>query len=56
MTVLRGLREALVLFVIAVVVVAATAAVWVALAGGEFTSVSVSPRSSPEGCWGSPVT
>lgn len=38
MTVLRGLREALVLFVIAVVVVAAAAAVWVALAGGEFTS------------------
>ncbi|SCL45606.1 hypothetical protein GA0070606_0803 [Micromonospora citrea] len=36
MTVVRGLREALVLFVIALVVVAASAGIWVAVAGGDF--------------------
>lgn len=38
MTVVRGLREALVLFVIAVLVVAAAVALWVAVAGGDYTS------------------
>ncbi|MCW3815182.1 hypothetical protein ONA91_12020 [Micromonospora sp. DR5-3] len=38
MTVLKGLREALVLLVIALVVVAAGAGVWVAVSGGEFVS------------------
>ncbi|MFC0508832.1 hypothetical protein [Micromonospora costi] len=38
MTVLRGLREALVLLVIALVVIAVAAAVWVAVAGGGFAS------------------
>ncbi|MEU8261818.1 hypothetical protein AB0C02_14505 [Micromonospora sp. NPDC048999] len=38
MTVLRGLREALVLFVIALVVVAVAAGVWVAVSGGEFVT------------------
>jgi hypothetical protein len=36
MTVVRGLREAPVLFVIALVVVAAAAGLWVALSGGDF--------------------
>ncbi|NYH41207.1 hypothetical protein HNR22_000934 [Micromonospora jinlongensis] len=38
MTVVRGLREALVLFVIAALVVAVAAALWVAVAGGDYTS------------------
>ncbi|MFJ6166760.1 hypothetical protein ACIQH6_16705 [Micromonospora orduensis] len=38
MTVVRGLREALVLFVIAVLVVAAAVALWVVVAGGDYTS------------------
>ncbi|MFF5054982.1 hypothetical protein ACFY1S_17550 [Micromonospora sp. NPDC000663] len=38
MTVLRGLREAFVLFVIAVLVVAVAAALWVAVAGGDFAN------------------
>ncbi|MEU3456942.1 hypothetical protein ABZ671_25575 [Micromonospora sp. NPDC006766] len=38
MTVLKGLREALVLFVIALVVVAVAAGVWVAVSGGEFVT------------------
>jgi hypothetical protein len=37
MTVIRGLREALVLFVIAVVLIAASVGVWVAVSGGDFT-------------------
>ncbi|SCG67874.1 hypothetical protein [Micromonospora inositola] len=37
MTVLKGLREALVLFAIAVVLIAAGVGVWVAVSGGEFT-------------------
>ncbi|MFC4020084.1 hypothetical protein ACFOW4_19355 [Micromonospora sp. GCM10011542] len=36
MTVVRGLREALLLFVIALVLVALAAAIWVAVAGGDF--------------------
>ncbi|MGR6319280.1 hypothetical protein Q2K19_29545 [Micromonospora soli] len=36
MTVLRGLREALVLFVIAVVAVAIAAGLWVAVSGGDY--------------------
>ncbi|MEH1165924.1 hypothetical protein V6V47_11120 [Micromonospora sp. CPCC 205539] len=36
MTVVRGLREALMLFVIAAVVVAVAAGVWVAVAGGDY--------------------
>ncbi|PGH44589.1 hypothetical protein GA0070622_3384 [Micromonospora sediminicola] len=36
-TVVRGLREALVLFVIAAVVIAVAVGVWVAVAGGDFT-------------------
>ncbi|MEV0429004.1 hypothetical protein [Micromonospora sp. NPDC050495] len=36
MTVIRGLREALVLFVVAVALVAAIVGVWVAVDGGEF--------------------
>ncbi|MFI7211110.1 hypothetical protein [Micromonospora maritima] len=35
-TVVRGLREALVLFVIAAVVIAVAVGVWVAVAGGDF--------------------
>ncbi|MCZ7437210.1 hypothetical protein O7598_12455 [Micromonospora sp. WMMC241] len=35
-TVVRGLREALVLFVIAVVVIAAAVGIWVAVGGGDF--------------------
>ncbi|MFI5837280.1 MULTISPECIES: hypothetical protein [Micromonospora] len=35
-TVVRGLREALVLFVIAVVVIAAAVGTWVAISGGDF--------------------
>ncbi|MEV0003549.1 hypothetical protein AB0H28_14850 [Micromonospora sp. NPDC050980] len=35
-TVVRGLREALVLFVIAVVVIAAAVGVWVTVGGGDF--------------------
>ncbi|WP_406069881.1 hypothetical protein [Micromonospora sp. NBC_01638] len=38
MTVLKGLREALVLLVIALVVVAVAAGVWVAVSGGEFAT------------------
>ncbi|MDO3705309.1 hypothetical protein Q3W71_26915 [Micromonospora sp. C28SCA-DRY-2] len=38
MTVVRGLREALVLFVVALVVVAAAAGIWVAVAGGDFVT------------------
>ncbi|MEV4659474.1 hypothetical protein [Micromonospora sp. NPDC049301] len=38
MTVVRGLREALLLFVIAAVLVAVAAAVWVAVAGGDYTA------------------
>ncbi|RLP85465.1 hypothetical protein EAD89_24020 [Micromonospora sp. BL4] len=38
MTVVRGLREALMLFLIATVLVAAAAAVWVAVDGGDYTS------------------
>lgn len=38
MTVLKGLREALVLFVIALVLVAVAAGVWVAVSGGEFVT------------------
>jgi hypothetical protein len=37
MTVVRGLREALVLFVIAAVLVAVLVGIWVAVAGGDFT-------------------
>lgn len=37
MTVIRGLREALVLFVVAVVLVAVLVGIWVAVAGGDFT-------------------
>ncbi|MEU5828758.1 hypothetical protein [Micromonospora tulbaghiae] len=36
-TVVRGLREALVLFVIAAVVIAAAVGIWVAVEGGDFT-------------------
>jgi hypothetical protein len=36
MTVVRGLREALLLFVIALVLVAAAAAIWVAVDGGDY--------------------
>ncbi|MGW4501191.1 hypothetical protein ACWENR_21585 [Micromonospora sp. NPDC004336] len=36
MTVIRGLREALVLFVIALVVAAVSAGIWMAVAGGDF--------------------
>ncbi|WP_431977665.1 hypothetical protein [Micromonospora haikouensis] len=36
MTVVRGLREALVLFVVALVAVAAAAGVWTAVSGGDF--------------------
>ncbi|AYF27324.1 MULTISPECIES: hypothetical protein [Micromonospora] len=36
-TVVRGLREALVLFVIAAVVIAAAVGIWVAVGGGDFT-------------------
>ncbi|GAA3755957.1 hypothetical protein [Micromonospora maritima] len=35
-TVVRGLREALVLFVIAAVVIAVAVGIWVAVAGGDF--------------------
>ncbi|MFG2107464.1 hypothetical protein [Micromonospora chersina] len=35
-TVIRGLREALVLFLIAVVTIAIVVGVWVALSGGDF--------------------
>ncbi|MFG2054643.1 hypothetical protein ACGFI9_11500 [Micromonospora sp. NPDC048930] len=38
MTVLKGLREAGVLFVIALVVVAVAAGAWVAVAGGDFVN------------------
>lgn len=38
MTVLKGLREALVLLVIALVVVAIAAGVWVAISGGAFVT------------------
>ncbi|MFG1893913.1 hypothetical protein ACGFIP_07860 [Micromonospora zamorensis] len=38
MTIVRGLREALLLFVIAGVLVAVAAAIWVAVAGGEYTT------------------
>ncbi|RLP96567.1 hypothetical protein [Micromonospora sp. CV4] len=38
MTVVRGLREALMLFLIATVLVAAAAAVWVAVDGGDYIS------------------
>ncbi|WBB70142.1 hypothetical protein [Micromonospora sp. WMMD812] len=38
MTVLRGLREAVLLLVIALVVIAVAAVVWVAVAGGGFAS------------------
>ncbi|MFD2765045.1 hypothetical protein [Micromonospora eburnea] len=38
MTVLKGLREALVLFVIALVLVAIVAGIWVAVSGGEFVT------------------
>lgn len=37
MTVIRGLREALVLFVIAVVVIAVAVGIWVGVSGGNFT-------------------
>ncbi|MET8348361.1 MULTISPECIES: hypothetical protein [unclassified Micromonospora] len=37
MTVVRGLREALLLFLIAAVLVGAAAAVWVAVDGGDYT-------------------
>lgn len=36
-TVVRGLREALVLFLIATVVIAAAVGIWVAVGGGDFT-------------------
>ncbi|MEV6518408.1 hypothetical protein ACGF5H_10285 [Micromonospora chalcea] len=36
-TVVRGLREALLLFLIAAVVIAAAVGVWVAVSGGDFT-------------------
>ncbi|MEV5632611.1 hypothetical protein [Micromonospora tulbaghiae] len=36
-TVVRGLREALVLFLIAAVVIAAAVGLWVAVGGGDFT-------------------
>ncbi|MCW3840467.1 hypothetical protein ONA70_10210 [Micromonospora yasonensis] len=36
-TVIKGLREALVLFVIAVVVIGVAVGVWVGVSGGEFT-------------------
>ncbi|MGW5669427.1 hypothetical protein [Micromonospora sp. NPDC003776] len=36
-TVIKGLREALVLFVIAVVVIGVAVGVWVTVSGGEFT-------------------
>ncbi|MGC4799027.1 MULTISPECIES: hypothetical protein [Micromonospora] len=38
MTIVRGLREALLLFVIAGVLVAVAAGIWVAVAGGEYTT------------------
>ncbi|MEU2610055.1 hypothetical protein ABZ570_00465 [Micromonospora sp. NPDC007271] len=38
MTVLKGLREALVLLVIALVAVAVAAGVWVAVSGGDFVA------------------
>jgi hypothetical protein len=38
MTVLKGLREAAVLLVIALVVVAAVAGLWVAVSGGDFVN------------------
>ncbi|MFI6781233.1 hypothetical protein [Micromonospora sp. NPDC050276] len=37
MTVVRGLREALLLFLIAAVLVAVATAVWVAVDGGDYT-------------------
>ncbi|MEW2445737.1 hypothetical protein [Micromonospora marina] len=36
-TVVRGLREALVLFLIAAVTIAAAVGIWVAVGGGDFT-------------------
>ncbi|SBT39764.1 hypothetical protein [Micromonospora auratinigra] len=36
-TVIRGLREALVLFVVAAVVIGVAVGVWVAVSGGDFT-------------------
>ncbi|PWU61387.1 hypothetical protein DLE60_05965 [Micromonospora globispora] len=37
MTVIRGLREALVLFLIAVVAIAVAVGIWVGVSGGNFT-------------------
>ncbi|MFU8871549.1 hypothetical protein [Micromonospora sp. SL4-19] len=36
-TVIRGLREALVLFLVAVVAIGAMVGIWVAVSGGDFT-------------------